>query len=252
MRGRCGDTNCIAANWASMLAISGSEQGTLLLWDLHEATCIQAWQAESSSIFQGITSLAVDWTRLQAFTACHTGDVKIWELSQSGDGQILYNHGNKACSSISAKCDLPDGKARHLLCRYDTEGEDVGTEAEAETLPVQRRDNIDALANVSATPGSDPPMVNNMESEATQSVKRQESNHVVVSRSLAHRTELATPSPVNFWRLLRFCRTALPCGLLLWLMYRGAREWYRHGSWHRLLASFREGTSRSLSVARSK
>jgi len=250
MRGRCGDTNCIVANWASMLAISGSEQGTLLLWDLAAATCVQSWHADSSSIFQGITSLAVDWTRLQAFSACHTGDVKIWELSQTGGGQILYNHGNKACSSISARCDAPDGKARHLLCRHFSEGgsEDVGTDAEAETLPVQRCDNTDALASASATPGPNLPMVNKSGSDTTQLTDCKESNHVVVSRSLAHRTELATPPASNGWRLLRLCRTALPCGFLLWLMYRGAREWYRHGSWLRLLTALRDRTSHGLSI----
>eukprot|EP00927_Polykrikos_kofoidii_P078800 TRINITY_DN75601_c0_g1_i1.p1 TRINITY_DN75601_c0_g1~~TRINITY_DN75601_c0_g1_i1.p1 ORF type:complete len:594 (+),score=76.52 TRINITY_DN75601_c0_g1_i1:105-1886(+) len=125
------DLQCVAADWSSMLAISGSSDGGLLLWDLvlqqstpafqHMAWvacavvdsntrqalsgsidgCLKLWDMDSmlcTRTIQGrwgdVRCVAVNWPSLRALTGTESGALKFWDLDTC---ECLWRfcHGNQ-------------------------------------------------------------------------------------------------------------------------------------------------------------
>lgn len=82
MRAGWAELRSLAVDWPAQQAFSGSERGVLKHWDLRRGECLRILQGDSVGLFDGITSIQLDSSTLNAITGGTNGQVKLWHLGE--------------------------------------------------------------------------------------------------------------------------------------------------------------------------
>merc|ERR1711871_63130 len=97
---------CVSVNWVKFCALSGSQDSTLWLWDMHQGTCLWLFRGHAA-----IKCVSVNWDELYAFSG--GSQLQYWtfdNLSTTGKCSAevvsLLLHGDRSVHWVSVHCAL--------------------------------------------------------------------------------------------------------------------------------------------------
>lgn len=81
---------CISVEWSSWRALTGSDDGSLKLWNLDAATCLQTIPGHANAI----RCMSVDWKEHRALTGSDDKTLKQWDLEVCECIRTFKGHSN--------------------------------------------------------------------------------------------------------------------------------------------------------------